>query len=79
MHRRAALGCALVALAPAGAQGVRGEVTLQALHIEGGSADDQAFARAALGLQPGAKVHVELWHDGKKKSVTVKLGVRPGG
>ncbi len=56
MHRRAALGCALVALAPAGAQGVRGEVTLQALHLEGGSADDRAFARAALGLQPGAKV-----------------------
>lgn len=56
MRRRAALGYALVALAPAGAQAVSGGMTLHVLHIEGGSPDDQAFARSALGLQPGTNV-----------------------
>jgi len=56
VRRRAALGCVLLALAPAGAQGVSGPAPLRAIVFEGGSGDDQLFARAALGLMPGRTV-----------------------
>ncbi|HEX9080944.1 MAG TPA: POTRA domain-containing protein, partial [Holophagaceae bacterium] len=56
MRLRAPLGFALLALASAGAREVRGASPLKALRIEGGSEDDQRFARAALGLRPGEAV-----------------------
>jgi S1-C subfamily serine protease len=37
------------------------------------------LASAVAQMQPGEKMKIELWHDGKKKSVTVTLGVRPNG
>jgi S1-C subfamily serine protease len=37
------------------------------------------LATAVQQKQPGAKMKIELWHDGKKKSVTATLGVRPSG
>lgn len=56
MRTRAALGCALLALVHAGAQGVSTSVSLRSIRVEGGSDDDQRFARAALGLEPGRPV-----------------------
>ncbi len=56
MRARAALGCALLALVQAGAQGVSTPVPLRAVLLEGGSGDDQQFARAALGLSLGRTV-----------------------
>ena len=56
MRLRAALACVLLALVPARAQGVSGPLPLRAILLEGGSGDDQLFARAALGLAPGRPV-----------------------
>jgi outer membrane protein assembly factor BamA len=56
VRNRAALGCALLALVQAGAQGVSTSTPLRTLRLEGGSEDDQRFARAALGLEPGRPV-----------------------
>ncbi|HJW71239.1 MAG TPA: POTRA domain-containing protein, partial [Geothrix sp.] len=58
MRARAALGCALLALVQARAQGVStsAPLVLKAIRVEGGGGDDQRFARAALGLEPGHPV-----------------------
>jgi outer membrane protein assembly factor BamA len=57
VRTRAALGCALLALVQARAQGVStSALLLRTLRVEGGSEDDQRFARAALGLEPGHAV-----------------------
>lgn len=56
MRARAALGCALLTLVQAGAQGASAPVILRTVLVEGGSLDDQQFARAAFGLQPGRAV-----------------------
>ena len=56
MRHRAALACALLTLAPAWAQGADASIGLREVRIEGGSADDQRYARAALGLRPGQAV-----------------------
>jgi len=36
------------------------------------------LASAVLAKEPGAKMTIELWHNGKKKTVTVTLGARTG-
>jgi len=36
------------------------------------------LASAVLAKQPGAKLRIELWHNGKQKTVTVTLGARTG-
>ncbi len=58
MRARAALGCALLTLVQAGAQGASSSASplLRAVLVDGGSGDDQQFARAALGLTPGHPV-----------------------
>jgi S1-C subfamily serine protease len=38
----------------------------------------QDLITAVQQKQPGAKLKLDLWHDGKKKSVTVTLGARSG-
>src|SRR5262249_32958864 len=38
----------------------------------------QQLFYAGLPKVPGDKLAITLWHDGKKKSVTVKLGQRAG-
>lgn len=56
MRPRAALGCSLLALAPLVGQEAASARAVTAIRIEGGSADDQRFAQAALGLKPGQMV-----------------------
>jgi S1-C subfamily serine protease len=38
----------------------------------------QQLFNAVLDKRPGDKLSIELWHDNKKKTVTVKLGARTG-
>lgn len=57
----ALLGLGLLGLAPAWAQPTEAApgaapVQIKAIRIEGGDVDDQRFAQAALGLQPGQRV-----------------------
>jgi S1-C subfamily serine protease len=72
----------------AGLKGGRGEVGFQARsYAEGGDvitrienhpiSDSGDLATAIQGYDPGQKITVELWRDGKKRDVGLTLGERP--